>query len=56
MIILHMIQIQKQMQFIDYGVAKIHDHANDLHEHTKNLNLKDETLKNKGATEEPNTF
>ena len=46
----------KKMQFIDYGVAKIHDHANDLHEHTKNLNLKDETLKNKGATERAQHF
>ena len=46
----------KKMQFIDYGVAKIHDHANDLHEHTKNLNLKDETLKNKDATERAQHF
>ena len=35
-----------QMKFVDYGVAKVHDHAGDMHEHTKNLNVKSEELKN----------
>ena len=39
-----------QMQFVDYGVAKIHDHAGDMHEHTKNLNVKSDELKNLDAS------
>jgi len=35
-----------KMQFIDYGFTDHYDHADNLHEHTKNLNLKDEELKN----------
>ena len=35
-----------KMQFIDYGITDHFDHADNLHEHTKNLNLKDEELKN----------
>ena len=35
-----------KMQFIDYGITDRYDHADNLHEHTKNLNLKDEELKN----------
>ncbi len=35
-----------KMQFIDYGFTDHYDHADNLHEHTKNLNLRDEELKN----------
>ena len=35
-----------KMQFIDFGITDRYDHADNLHEHTKNLNLKDEELKN----------
>ena len=34
-----------KMQFIDYGITDHFDHADNLHEHTKNLNLKEEELK-----------
>ena len=34
-----------KMQFIDYGFTDHYDHADNLHEHTKNLNLKEEELK-----------
>ena len=34
-----------KMQFIDFGITDHYDHADNLHEHTKNLNLKDEELK-----------
>ena len=33
-----------KMQFIDYGITDHFDHADNLHEHTKNLNLKEEEL------------
>ena len=39
-----------QMKFVDYGVAKVHDHAGDMHEHTKNLNIKNDELKNLDAS------
>ena len=45
-----------QMQFVDYGVAKVHDHAGDMHEHTKNLNVKSEELKNLDASERAEHF
>ena len=45
-----------QMKFVDYGVAKIHDHAGDMHEHTKNLNLKSDELKNLDASERAEHF
>ena len=45
-----------QMQFVDYGVAKIHDHAGDMHEHTKNLNIKNEELKNLDASSRAEHF
>ena len=45
-----------QMQFVDYGVAKIHDHAGDMHEHTKNLNVKSDELKNLDASERAEHF
>ena len=38
--------VTNKMQFIDYGFTDHYDHADNLHEHTKNLNLKDEELKN----------
>ena len=45
-----------QMQFVDYGVAKVHDHAGDMHEHTKNLNVKSDELKNLDASERAEHF
>jgi len=45
-----------QMQFVDYGVAKVHDHAGDMHEHTKNLNIKNEELKNLDASSRAEHF
>ena len=45
-----------QMKFVDYGVAKIHDHAGDMHEHTKNLNVKSEELKNLDASSRAEHF
>ena len=33
------------MQFIDFGITDRYDHADNLHEHTRNENLKDEELK-----------
>ena len=45
-----------QMQFVDYGVAKVHDHAGDMHEHTKNLNIKSEELKNLDASSRAEHF
>ena len=45
-----------QMKFVDYGVAKIHDHAGDMHEHTKNLNIKNEELKNLDASSRAEHF
>ena len=45
-----------QMKFVDYGVAKIHDHAGDMHEHTKNLNIKSEELKNYDASSRAEHF
>ena len=45
-----------QMQFVDYGVAKVHDHAGDMHEHTKNLNIKSEELKNYDASSRAEHF
>ena len=35
-----------KLQFIDYGHTEKYNHANNLHEHTKNMNLKDEELRN----------
>jgi len=34
-----------EMQIIDYNEVEMYNHANNLHEHTKNKNLKDEELK-----------
>ena len=45
-----------QMKFVDYGVAKVHDHAGDMHEHTKNLNVKSEELKNLDASSRAEHF
>jgi len=45
-----------QMKFVDYGVAKVHDHAGDMHEHTKNLNIKSEELKNYDASSRAEHF
>ena len=45
-----------QMKFVDYGVAKVHDHAGDMHEHTKNLNIKSEELKNLDASSRAEHF
>ena len=45
-----------QMKFVDYGVAKVHDHAGDMHEHTKNLNIKSEELKNFDASSRAEHF
>ncbi len=39
-----------QMQFVDYGVAKIHDHAGDMHRHTINQNLKNEEVRDLDAS------
>jgi len=39
-----------QMQFVDYGVARIHDHAGDMHRHTINQNLKNEEVKDLDAS------
>ena len=35
-----------KLQFIDYGHSEKYNHANNLHEHTKNMNLRDEELRN----------
>ena len=35
-----------RMKFIDYGFTRKFNHADNLHEHTKNLNLRNEQLKN----------
>jgi len=35
-----------RMKFIDYGFTRKFNHAENLHEHTKNLNLRNEQLKN----------
>ena len=35
-----------KMQFIDYGHTEKYNHAENLHQHTKNLNLRNEELKN----------
>ena len=35
-----------KLQFIDYGHTEKYNHANNLHEHTKNMNLKNEELRN----------
>ena len=35
-----------RMKFIDYGFTRKFNHAENLHEHTKNLNLRNEALKN----------
>ena len=35
-----------KMQFIDYGHTKKYNHAENLHQHTKNLNLRNEELTN----------
>ena len=45
-----------KMQFVDYGVAKVHDHAGDMHEHTKNLNIKNNELKNLDASSRAEHF
>ncbi len=45
-----------KMQFVDYGVAKVHDHAGDMHEHTKNLNIKNDELKNLDASSRAEHF
>jgi hypothetical protein len=45
-----------QMKFVDYGVAKVHDHAGDMHEHTKNLNIKNDELKNLDASSRAEHF
>ena len=34
-----------EMQIIDYNQVETYNHANNLHEHTKNMNLKDEELR-----------
>ena len=39
-----------QMKFVDYGVAKIHDHAGDMHRHTINQNLVNEEVKDLNAS------
>ena len=45
-----------QMKFVDYGVAKIHDHAGDMHRHTINQNLKNEEVKDLDASSRAEHF
>ena len=45
-----------QMKFVDYGVAKIHDHAGDMHRHTINQNLKNEEVRDLDASSRAEHF
>ena len=45
-----------QMKFVDYGVAKIHDHAGDMHRHTINQNLVNEEVKDLDASSRAEHF